>query len=106
MLRLALTIVLATSLPLAAQVVRVGPAEGGEGAGTIVPTRQLIRPAGKSIEYKGRPVDLAMAPDGKTVYVANAGANNVSVVDVASRKEVAKIPVGEVPKRNGTVMVP
>jgi YVTN family beta-propeller protein len=49
---------------------------------------------------------VTFTPDGKTVYVANSGVNMVSAVDVASRKEVARIPVGEVPKRNGTVVVP
>jgi YVTN family beta-propeller protein len=49
---------------------------------------------------------VTFTPDGKTVYVANSAANMVSAVDVASRKEVARIPVGEVPKRNGTVVIP
>ena len=40
--------------------------------------------------------------DGKTAYVANPVTNDVSVVDVASMKEVARIPVGFVPKRNIT----
>ncbi len=48
---------------------------------------------------------LALTPDSKTAYVANAGSNSVSAVDIASRKEVAKIPVGEVPKRNRTVVM-
>jgi YVTN family beta-propeller protein len=49
---------------------------------------------------------LTFSPDGKSLYVANAGSNSVSVVDVASRKEVTKIPVGQVPKRNVTVVLP
>ena len=49
---------------------------------------------------------LTFTPDSKTVYVANAGANYVSAVDAKSMKEVSRIPVGEVPKRNGTVVVP
>jgi len=49
---------------------------------------------------------LTFTPDSKTVYVANAGINSVSAVDIATRMEVAKIPVGEVPKRNGTLVVP
>jgi YVTN family beta-propeller protein len=31
--------------------------------------------------------------------VSNAGGNTVSVMDVAARKELTKIPVGKVPKR-------
>jgi len=49
---------------------------------------------------------LTFTPDSKRIYVAVAGANLVSAIDVESRKEIAKIPVGEVPKRNGTVVVP
>ena len=49
---------------------------------------------------------LTFSPDSKTVYVANAGSNSVSAVDIASRKEVARIPVGQVPKRNITAMMP
>lgn len=49
---------------------------------------------------------LTFTPDGRSVYVANAGSNSVSVVDVASRREVARIPVGQVPKRNITAVLP
>jgi YVTN family beta-propeller protein len=49
---------------------------------------------------------LTFTPDSKSVYVANAGSNSVSVVDVTSRKEVMRIPVGQVPKRNITAVLP
>ena len=49
---------------------------------------------------------LTFTPDGKRVYVANAGSNSVSVVDVATRKEITQIPVGQVPKRNITAVLP
>ena len=45
-------------------------------------------------------------PDGKRWYVANAGSNSVSVVDIATRKELMQIPVGQVPKRNITAVLP
>jgi YVTN family beta-propeller protein len=45
---------------------------------------------------------VTLTPDGKTAYVANPVTNDVSVVDVKSLKEVARIPVGYVPKRNTT----
>jgi YVTN family beta-propeller protein len=48
---------------------------------------------------------VTLTPDGKTAYVANPVTNDVSVVDVASMKEVKRIPVGAVPKRNATVML-
>jgi len=45
---------------------------------------------------------VTLTPDGKTAYVANPVTNDVSVVDVKTMKEVTKIPVGFVPKRNTT----
>jgi YVTN family beta-propeller protein len=55
----------------------------------------------------GRSPDwVTLTPDGKTAYVANAASNSVSVVDIKSMKEVTRIPVGEVPKRNITAVLP
>jgi YVTN family beta-propeller protein len=48
---------------------------------------------------------LTFTPDSKMVYVAVAGMNEVSAVDLATRTEIARIPVGEVPKRNGTLVI-
>ena len=49
---------------------------------------------------------VTLTPDGKRAYVANAGSNSVSVVDISSMKEVTRIPVGQVPKRNITAVLP
>lgn len=49
---------------------------------------------------------LTFSPDSRSVYIANAGSDSVSVVDVASRRVVKQIPVGNVPKRNATVVLP
>ena len=49
---------------------------------------------------------VTLTPDGKTAYVANAASNSVSVVDLKTMKEVTRIPVGEVPKRNITAVFP
>ncbi|HWF40422.1 MAG TPA: cytochrome D1 domain-containing protein [Candidatus Acidoferrales bacterium] len=49
---------------------------------------------------------LTLTPDGKTAYIANAVTNDVSAVNLASMKEIARIPVGYVPKRNATVLLP
>jgi YVTN family beta-propeller protein len=38
--------------------------------------------------------------------VANAASNSVSVVDIPSMSEITRIPVGEVPKRNITAILP
>ena len=55
----------------------------------------------------GRSPDwVTLTPDGKWAYVANAASNSVSVVDVKAMKEITRIPVGEVPKRNITAVFP
>ena len=48
---------------------------------------------------------VTLTPDGRTAYVANAVTNDVSAIDVKTMKEVTRIPVGFVPKRNHTVIV-
>ena len=48
---------------------------------------------------------VTLTPDGKTAYVANPVTDDVSVVDVKSMKEVTRIPVGFVPKRNTTALL-
>ena len=48
---------------------------------------------------------LTMTPDGRLLYSANAGSNDVSVIDTQTLREVARIPVGQVPKRNHTAVI-
>ena len=61
-----LLVLLCLCLPLAArQRDAVGTARRD---GIVVPTGQTVRPVGESVQYSGRPVDLALAPDGKTLY--------------------------------------
>jgi YVTN family beta-propeller protein len=59
-----------------------------------------------STEVGRSPDWITLTPDGKTAYVANAASNSVSVVDVKAMKEITRIPVGEVPKRNITAVWP
>jgi YVTN family beta-propeller protein len=49
---------------------------------------------------------VTLTPDGKTAYVANSASNSVSVIDLKAMKEVARIPVGQSPKRNITAVLP
>jgi YVTN family beta-propeller protein len=63
-----------------------------------------LRPVGY-VKIGAVPDWLVFTPDNK-LFIANSGSNSVSVIDVATRKEITRIPVGEVPKRNGVVVVP
>ena len=49
---------------------------------------------------------VTFTPDSKLVYVSNAGLRSVTAIDVKARKVVAVIPVGEVPKRINTLVMP
>ena len=48
---------------------------------------------------------ITFTPDSKLVYVSNSGAASVSAIDTTTLKEVALIPVGEVPKRMNTLVL-
>ena len=48
---------------------------------------------------------LTFTPDSKLVYVGNSTFNSVVAIDVATRKVVATIPVGQVPKRMNTLVM-
>jgi len=48
---------------------------------------------------------ITFTPDSKTVYVSNSGAGSVSAIDTDTLKQVALIPVGEVPKRINTLLL-
>lgn len=64
-----------------------------------------------SLEEIGRvfvgqhPEWVTFTPDGKYAYIGAAGDNETHAIDVATLKVVATIPVGQVPKRVGTVLM-
>jgi len=59
--------------------IQVGPLPGGEQS---LPSKQILRAAGSQLQFSGRPVDLALSPDAKTVYIKNL--SSLLVVDAAS----------------------
>ncbi|MEI2723718.1 MAG: bifunctional YncE family protein/alkaline phosphatase family protein [Verrucomicrobiota bacterium] len=73
------------------QVEQVGPASTG---GHIVSTYQALHPAGESLEFTGRPVDLVLSPDGETLYVKDN--RGLVVIDVPAWKirQELKFPAG------------
>jgi YVTN family beta-propeller protein len=48
---------------------------------------------------------IAFTPDSKLVYVSDSAARLVSVIDTQTLQEVARVPVGEVPKRIKTLVL-
>ncbi|MBM3833692.1 MAG: hypothetical protein FJ403_10550 [Verrucomicrobia bacterium] len=69
----------------------VGPLETG---GHLTATHQLLRPACQSVELGGRPVDLVLAPNGRTVYVKDN--RGLVVIDAETWKvrQELKFPQG------------
>ena len=50
----------------------------------VTPTNQILKPAGVQVTFPGRPVDLALADDGRTIVVKNL--NDLVFIDVATGK--------------------
>lgn len=48
---------------------------------------------------------VTFTPDGKTIYISNAGMRSVTAIDTASMTVKAIVPVGEVPKRINTLVM-
>ena len=64
----------------------------------------LVHPLGHA-PTSSVPEWITFTPDSKRVYVSNSGDRSVSAIDTKSRKLVAVIPVGEVPKRINTLVL-
>ena len=73
------------------------------GTGVVNNTVSVIDTAtgvvSSTITVGNGPVGPAVTPDGKHVYVANAGDNTVSVIDTATGTVSDTIPVGRTPVR-------
>jgi YVTN family beta-propeller protein len=67
---------------------------------TLPEVHPLGRPPTGSV-----PEWITFTPDSKVVYVSNSGAGSVSAIDAIRLKEIAVIPVGEVPKRISTLVL-
>ena len=61
---------------------------------TIEPPRQVA-----SIKMRGGGYWICFSPDGKLCYISERIGNTVAVIDIATRTTIARIAVGEVPKR-------
>ncbi|MGE5421174.1 MAG: alkaline phosphatase family protein [Chloroflexota bacterium] len=66
---------------------KVGPQPDGS---ILVPSNQLLRPAGLQIDLPGRPVDLALTPDGRYLLVKNK--NDLDLIRIADRTVMQTLP--------------
>ena len=70
----------------------VGPLADGR---VIVPTNQILSPAGRQVVVGGRPTDVALSPNGKWLAVLNL--NDLQIVDVEAGQILSSTPI-----RNGS----
>ena len=68
---------------------------------TVEPPRQVA-----TIVMRGGGYWLCFSPDGKRCYISERLGNTVAVIDTSTRETVARIAVGQVPKRVLVVTVP
>ncbi|UCH35555.1 MAG: beta-propeller fold lactonase family protein [Armatimonadota bacterium] len=69
-----------------------GAAVGRQGDGRIVvPTNQVLDPAGFQVEFPGRPTDLALSPDGSLLAALNS--NALVLIRVSDRAIMQTLPV-------------
>jgi len=68
---------------------------------TVEPPRQVA-----TIKMQGGGYWMCFSPDGKRCYISERIGNTVAVIDTATRETVARIAVGQVPKRVQVVKVP
>jgi YVTN family beta-propeller protein len=66
----------------------VGPLAGGR---VIVPTNQILSPAGRQLIVGGRPTDVALSSNGKWLAVLNV--SEVQLVDVATEKILSQVAI-------------
>ncbi|MEO7144157.1 MAG: YncE family protein, partial [Bryobacteraceae bacterium] len=86
----AVTAALLSSQPAARE--QVGPRPDGS---FLLNSGWSLRPAGKQVALDTFPMSSALSKDGKYLVVMNAGymPPSLSVLDVASEKEIARVPV-------------
>jgi YVTN family beta-propeller protein len=54
----------------------------------------------------GGPAWVTFTPDSRTVYVSTCGTKSVTAIDVNAIKKITTIPVGEMPDRISTLVIP
>ena len=60
----------------------------------------------RECEHRRRAELGVFSPDGKYVCISNTDSDDVSIIDVKTRREVARVKVGKVPKRLAAATIP
>jgi YVTN family beta-propeller protein len=70
--------------------IRIGPQADGS---VLVPSNQLLRPAGLQVYLPGRPVDMTLTADGKYLLVKNK--DDLDLIRISDRKVIQTLPYGQ-----------
>jgi len=62
-----------------------------DGLRTVVPTNQVLAPAGRQVAFSGRPTDLALSPDGR--WLAFLDRTQVGIINPQSGEVVERSPL-------------
>jgi DNA-binding beta-propeller fold protein YncE len=79
----------------AARINRVGIQQVGQ---YLIPTGQLLTPAGDHVEVNDRPLGMVLSPDGQTLIVctgSNFNPRAIHLLDVSSKTIKQTIPIGD-----------
>ena len=79
----------AETRPADNDLLRVG---AGSGQQIVVPTNQVLSPAGRQVAFSGRPTDVALSPNGRWLAVLDRG--HVATIDPQSAEIVSRLPHG------------
>jgi YVTN family beta-propeller protein len=80
-----------------AAVVMVFPGRQNDGT-YLIPTGQVLSPAGEAIEVNDRPLGMSMSPDGKWLAVvtgSNFAPRALHLITIGNRELVQSIPLGD-----------
>ena len=95
-------IMLAMGLALAAFPAEAAPfayvANANSNNVSVIDTATTPPSVVATIPVGSHPIGVAVAPDGKHVYVTNFFSDTVSVIDTGSNTVMATVPVGRVPE--------
>jgi YVTN family beta-propeller protein len=73
-----------------AVTMRIGPQPDGS---VLVPSNQLLRPAGFQVLLPGRPVDMTLTADGRFLLVKNM--DDLDLIRLSDRKVIQSLPYGQ-----------
>lgn len=79
---------------------------GSQGNGKVLlPTEQMLKPAGRQVVYPGRPLDMTLSPDGKWAVVTNL--RDVTLINISEgTKEIVALPDGAGNSFHGVIFLP